>query len=358
MYHSLHPEIELFYFRNIRYIMHKAFNDNIRIDKNSIRTLIKGDINISKGFDDLTKEEIMTLNERLNEIVIGQEEAIEAVSRSIKTYYASNKNKGKPIGVLFFSGPTGVGKTHLAKCLAELCFGSEKCLIRFDMSEFSERHNAADLVGAPPGYIGYEKGSHFINKADEIKEGIILFDEFEKAHPDVLNVLLQVFDEGRLTDKRSGRVINFNNFIFIITSNIGQKESMNVNSPEEKRQIIFSCMKKTFAPELINRFDEIVYFLLLTKESCFKIAELELKKIISEKSIETGIEIIFDNQVVEFIVNKGFDPIFNARHLKRTIKKYFEEPFVDLLLEEKIKKGDKLRFVVFEDSNEIAFEKI
>ena len=143
-----------------------------------------------------------------------------------------------------------------------------------------------------------------------------------------------------------------------MTSNIGQKESMYVNSPEEKRQIIFSCMKKTFAPELINRFDEIVYFLLLTKESCFKIVELELKKIISEKSIETGIEIIFDNQVVKFIVNKGFDPIFNARHLKRTIKKYFEEPFVDLLLEEKIKKGDKLRFIVFEDSNEIAFEKI
>jgi ATP-dependent Clp protease ATP-binding subunit ClpA len=343
-------------FRDVKSIMSKAYNENIILDKNSIKKLIMGN-NVTRGFEDLTKEEVLSLYDRLNEMVIGQEDAVASVCRAIKICFTGNRDKNKPIAILLFLGPTGVGKSYLAESLAEVCFGNKNCMIIYDMSEYSEKHNAADFVGAPPGYIGYDQGSNLINKVNKIKEGIIQLDEFEKADRDVLNIFLQVFDQGRLTDKRNGKTVSFNNFIFILTSNVGQKESMNVNDPEIKKAITFSCLKKSFSPELLNRITEVVYFSPLTEESCLKIAKNELMKSTDRKRVEKGIDINFDENVVEFITKKGFDPCYNARPLKRVIEKYFEEPFSDLLLEGEIKKGDVLKFEISED-NEAILEKI
>ena len=300
----------------------------------------------------------LNIYSKLNKVVINQKEAVETISRAIIKYYKGNKSKEKPIAVLLFVGPTGVGKTHLTKCLAQYCFGSENCMIRFDMSEFNQPHNAADFVGAPPGYVGFDRGSNFINSAIETREGIFLLDEIEKAHPDVLNVLLQVFDDGKLTDKRNGRVINFKNFIFIMTSNIGQQESIDESDIDVKKEIIFSCLKKALKPKFRNRIDEVVYFEPLSSEGCRKVTINELNKSIKEKLDENEIEIILNSSVIDYIVERGFNPFLNARPLKRAIDKYFEDPFSELELRGEVKKEDKFKVFISKDENKITFREL
>ena len=271
------------------------------------------------------KEKLLHLDDNLHKRVIGQEEAVEAVADAVIRARAGIKDPEKPIGSFIFLGPTGVGKTELARTLAESLFDDEKAMIRIDMSEYMEKHSVARLIGAPPGYIGYDEGGQLTEAVRRRPYSVILFDEIEKAHPDVFNTLLQLLDDGRLTDSK-GRTVNFKNTIIIMTSNIGSRFLQDGSiEDEEVRNKVTAELRNHFRPEFLNRVDDIVIFHSLTKANLLKIAELQIGRL-SERLSGIGIKLEMTKEAEELLVEQGFDPVYGARPLKRVISKNIETP--------------------------------
>jgi len=307
-------------------------------------------IPVSKMMEEETKK-LMRMEEELKKRVVGQEEAIKAVSRAIRRARAGISEEERPLGSFVFLGPTGVGKTELARALAEFMFSDEKSLIRFDMSEYMEKHTVSRLIGSPPGYVGYEEGGQLTEAVKHRPYSLILFDEIEKAHPEVFNILLQILDNGRLTDGR-GRTVNFKNTIIIMTSNLGgeyikemtslgfeasQKEQTQLKNEELKEKILQS-LKEYFRPEFINRLDEIIVFNPLTLNDIKKIVDLQLIKI-NKRLEDKGIILEITPLAKEFIAKNGYDPEYGARPLKRYIEKNVLDVLADKLISGEIKEG-------------------
>jgi ATP-dependent Clp protease ATP-binding subunit ClpC len=298
-------------------------------------------------------ERLTKMDEELEGRVVGQEAAIKKVVKAIKRNRAGLKDPNKPIGSFIFLGPTGVGKTQLAKELSKFLFDSEDSLIRIDMSEYMEKFAVSRLIGAPPGYIGYEEGGQLTEKVRRHPYSIILLDEIEKAHPDVFNLLLQALDDGRMTDSL-GRHIDFRNTIMIMTSNIGARQlsdfgtgvgfstsSRNEKIDADKKSVIENALKKSFAPEFLNRIDDVVVFNSLTREHIHEIIDLELRKLFNRVE-DLGYHIKLTSKAKDYIADNGFDEKFGARPLKRAIQKYLEDPLADEIINRKIEEGDSL----------------
>ncbi len=296
---------------------------------------------------------LLKMGEELRGSVIGQDEAIEKVVKSIQRNRAGLKDPNKPIGTFIFLGPTGVGKTQLAKVLAQYLFDSPNNLIRIDMSEYMEKFSVSRLVGAPPGYIGYEEGGQLTEKVRRRPYSVVLLDEIEKAHPDVYNILLQVLDEGQLTDSL-GRRVDFRNTIVIMTSNIGTRQlkdfgqgvgfttkTKQETSNEYTRSVIQNALKKAFSPEFLNRIDDVVIFNTLTREDIHKIIDIELKGLYA-RIIAMGFNLRLSDAAKDYIAEKGYDIQFGARPLKRAIQKYLEDPMAETIIRSNMKAGDTI----------------
>lgn len=276
------------------------------------------------------KEKLLELEDLLHESVIGQDEAITAVSNAIRRNKAGISDLNRPIGSFIFAGPTGVGKTELAKSLAKLLFDDVKAMTRIDMSEYMEKHAVARLIGAPPGYVGYEEGGQLTEAVRRRPYSVILFDEIEKAHPDVFNLLLQLLDDGRLTDSQ-GRVVNFKNCIIIMTSNIGAKLIQESNDYESLKEQVFQAMGNFFRPEFLNRVDEMIIFHKLSRENVKEIIEIQLKQL-AQRMKQRNIKLAYDDAVLDKLVEIGYDPQFGARPVKRAIQNYIENEIARLLI--------------------------
>ncbi len=311
---------------------------------------------------DLTEEEQMKLirmEETLKEAVIGQNEAVKIISQSIRRVRAGVKSIKRPVGVFFFIGPTGVGKTYLAKNLAKFLFGKEEALIQLDMSEYMEKFNVSRLIGAPPGYVGYQEGGELTEKVRRQPYSVILLDEIEKAHPDVYNILLQIMDDGRLSDNL-GHSVDFRNTVLIMTSNLGTEQlikgaKVGFEADQEKglsyrdiRNQVLAEFKKSFRPEFLNRLDEVVVFHILGKKEIKKIVDLMLDGV-GEALGEKGIKLKVTEPAKDLIVEQGYDPDFGARPLRRTIQRLIENPLSEKILAGKFKEGDTIRISMKEE---------
>ncbi len=290
------------------------------------------------------KEKILQVENVLKQDVIGQDEAIKAISRAIKRNKAGLSDDSRPIGSFLFLGPTGVGKTESAKTLAKFLFDNEKSLVRFDMSEYMEKHSASRLVGAAPGYVGYEEGGQLTEAVRRKPYSVILFDEIEKAHPDVFNILLQVLDDGRLTDNK-GVTVDFKNTIIILTSNIGSSKIISIDDKEKRKDEVLSELKLHFRPEFLNRLDDIIIFEQLSLEAITNIVDIMFASIV-KKVATKDIELVLSDEVKKFIAKEGFDPVYGARPLKRALYEIVEDKLADLILKDKITQGDKVTFIL------------
>jgi len=293
-------------------------------------------------------EKFLKVEEGLAKRVVGQEEAIKAIASAVRRSRAGIKDPRRPIGSFMFMGPTGVGKTLLGKALAEYMFGDENAIIQIDMSEYMEKFNVSRLVGAPPGYVGYDEGGQLTEKVRRRPYSVVLLDEIEKAHPDVFNILLQVLDEGRLTDS-FGRKIDFKNTVLIMTSNIGAemlKKQGSLGFKSEKEGADYESMKsrlldevkKTFKPEFLNRLDDTIVFRRLTKDDLHQIIDIEIRDV-EKRLAEKDIKLELDKSAKTFLIEKGFNPVFGARPLKRTIQSFLEDPLAEDIIAGKFKKG-------------------
>ncbi|MGN1047523.1 MAG: ATP-dependent Clp protease ATP-binding subunit [Eubacteriales bacterium] len=311
-------------------------------------------------------EKLLNLDKLLKERVIGQDRAIDAISRAIRRGRIGLKNPNRPIGSFIFIGPTGVGKTELTKALADVMFGDPNAMIRLDMSEYMEKHSVSKLIGSPPGYVGFEEGGQLTEKIRRHPYSVVLFDEIEKAHPDVFNIMLQVLEDGILTDSQ-GRKVDFKNTIIIMTSNAGASDIGGAKNPlgfvssdagetEQKKQdeIIMNALKSTFRPEFLNRIDDIIIFNKLSHEDICKIASLMLCEV-KHRVADIGVELSFDDSVVELVAKEGFDPVYGARPLRRAIVRMVEDTFSAEMLEGRISKGEKI--VAKADGEKVVFEK-
>ncbi len=290
------------------------------------------------------KEKILHIEDVLKDEVVGQEEALHAIARAIKRNKAGLSDLNRPIGSFMFLGPTGVGKTQVAKTLAKFLFDSEKALIRIDMSEYMEKHAASRLVGAPPGYVGYEEGGQLTEAVRRKPYSVVLFDEIEKAHPDVFNTLLQVLDDGRLTDNK-GVTVDFKNTIIIMTSNIASDKIMEFSDPEDRRKAVNDELRLRFKPEFLNRLDDIVIFNPLDKDAITKIVDILFRNI-EAKLAERDIKVELTPAAKEFIAEVGFDPVYGARPLKRALYEVVEDRLAELILEDKVTEGSHVTFDV------------
>lgn len=299
---------------------------------------------------------------KLKSDIIGQDPAIEKIVKAIQRNRVGLKDPNKPIGTFMFLGPTGVGKTHLAKKLAEYLFDSADTLIRVDMSEYMEKFTVSRLVGAPPGYVGYEEGGQLTEKVRRRPYSVVLLDEIEKAHPDVFNLLLQVMDEGRLTDSL-GRKVDFKNTIIIMTSNIGTRQLKEFGSgvgfatrtvdKEFSHGVLSKALNKAFSPEFLNRIDDIIMFDALDRDAIFRIIDIELKGFYRRIS-ELGLKLEIEPEAKDFIASKGYDPQYGARPLKRAIQKYIEDPLAEIILEDNIAPGSTVKVGMNADKTDTA----
>jgi ATP-dependent Clp protease ATP-binding subunit ClpB len=301
-------------------------------------------------------EKLIHMEEELKKRVVGQDEAISLVSNAIRRSRVGISDPNRPIGSFIFMGPTGVGKTELARSLAVFLFNDENALVRIDMSEYMEKHSVARLIGAPPGYVGYEEGGQLTEIVRRRPYSVILFDEIEKAHHDVFNILLQIMDDGRLTDGQ-GRVVNFKNTILIMTSNIGSQYIFQMNSvnKEEMTRHIEQVLREHFKPEFLNRVDEIITFNRLEKEQIVQIVDIQIE-ILRKRLQDMEINLKVDKRVEEILAERGFDPQFGARPLKRTIQRQLQDPLALQILEGKIKEKDKVQVGFEEKKKEIVFK--
>ncbi len=307
-------------------------------------------------------ERLLNMEQHLDKEVIGQTEAINAIARAVRRSRAGIKNPRRPIGSFIFLGPTGVGKTLLARELSEFMFGDEKALIQIDMSEYMDKYNVSRLVGAPPGYVGYEEGGQLTEKVRRRPYSVILLDEIEKAHADVFNILLQVFEDGRLTDSL-GRTVDFRNTIIIMTSNIGvdmirKQGSLGFatrseeDTYEKMKEKLLAEVKRQFKPEFLNRIDDSIVFKSLTKEHLQRIIQLEIAEV-SKRLAEKSFTVDIDQEAIDFLIEKGFDPVFGARPLKRTIQRYMEDPLSEALIAGTFKAGS--RITVRRENDKLTF---
>jgi ATP-dependent Clp protease ATP-binding subunit ClpC len=310
---------------------------------------------------------LVHMGEELRGKVVGQDEAVSKVVKAIQRNRAGLKDPNKPIGSFFFLGPTGVGKTQLAKVLAKYLFDTEDALVRIDMSEYMEKFSISRLVGAPPGYVGYEEGGQLTEKIRRKPYSIILLDEIEKAHPDVFNLLLQVLDDGHMTDGL-GRKIDFKNTILIMTSNIGARQLADFGSgvgfgtkakeesrDENAKTVIQNALRKAFSPEFLNRIDDMILFKSLDRDSIHKIIDLELAKLYGRIN-ELGYQIEMTEKAKDFIVDKGYDEKYGARPLKRAIQKFIEDPLAEEIIRATLQEGDKIKIDIIDGQEELAIK--
>ena len=286
------------------------------------------------------KEKLLSIESRLGKRVIGQSNAVKSVSNAIRRARAGLGDEGRPIGSFLFLGPTGVGKTELSKALAEFLFDDEGSMTRIDMSEYMEKHSVSRLIGAPPGYVGYEEGGQLSEVVRRNPYSVVLLDEVEKAHPDIFNVLLQVLDDGRITDGQ-GRTVDFRNTVLIMTSNLGSFEILNEENPEQREAKVNEVLSESFRPEFLNRIDEKIIFDRLTQDDLSKIIRLQLD-LVEERLKKQNIGIDFASDAVSFLGSEGFDPVYGARPLKRAIQKYVLDPMSIIILNGEIKEGDEV----------------
>ena len=302
------------------------------------------------------RERLLRLEQQLHERVVGQEEAVDAVAEAIRRARAGLSDPNRPIGSFLFLGPTGVGKTELARTLAEALFGEEAAMVRIDMSEFQERHTVSRLVGAPPGYVGYEEAGQLTERVRRRPYSVLLLDEIEKAHPDVFNILLQILDDGRLTDSQ-GRMVDFKNAVIIMTSNLGseriQAHARRSESFEELKEDMEQILKRSLRPEFINRIDEIIVFRALTREQIADIAGLLLERT-RRRLRAQDVEVEFTDEAVALLAEEGFDPEFGARPLRRTIQRRVDNQLSRMILDGSLEPGDKV--VVGTQDSELDFE--
>ncbi|HUR45502.1 MAG TPA: ATP-dependent Clp protease ATP-binding subunit [Candidatus Saccharimonadales bacterium] len=307
-------------------------------------------------------QRLLALEEEMARVVIGQREAVSAMCKALRRSRADLKDPRRPIGTFALLGPTGVGKTLLAKSLAETLFGDSKALIQLDMSEYMERHNASRMVGSPPGYVGYEEGGQLTEQVRRKPYSVVLFDEIEKAHPDVMNMLLQILEEGKLTDN-IGRVVNFRNTIILLTSNVGadtiKKSSSMGFSPitdegsyEKMREKIMEEAKRQFRPEFLNRLDDIIVFRSLTKPDLIQILDLEIAKV-ETRLKGKKLHLVLDEKAKDYLVEKGYDPQYGARPMRRSVERFLEDPLAEEILKGSLHEGEPVQVTV--EENKLVF---
>jgi ATP-dependent Clp protease ATP-binding subunit ClpB len=300
------------------------------------------------------KEKLLKMEDRLGLRVIGQEKGIIAVANAVRRARSGLQDPNRPIGSFIFLGPTGVGKTELARTLAEFLFDDEQYMVRVDMSEYMEKHSVARLIGAPPGYVGYDEGGYLTEAVRRHPYSVVLFDEIEKAHPDVFNVLLQILDDGRMTDGK-GRTVDFKNTVLIMTSNIGTQwiqELGDKTNPEMEKRVM-DALRATFKPEFLNRIDEIVIFNSLGPEEIKKIVEIQIG-LLARRLEASKITLKLTDEAKAFLASSGFDPVYGARPLKRTIQHLVQDPLAMKILDGSVKEGDHLRVDV--RNGDLVFE--
>ncbi|WP_407043865.1 AAA family ATPase, partial [Candidatus Liberibacter solanacearum] len=294
------------------------------------------------------REKFVRIEEEISKSVVGQSAAIESVSHALRRFRAGLQDPRRPMGSFMFLGPTGVGKTELVKSLARLLFDDENSMIRIDMSEYMEKHSVSRLIGAPPGYVGYEEGGILTEAVRRHPYQVVLFDEIEKAHLDVHNILLQVLDDGRLTDSQ-GRTVDFRNTLIIMTSNLGAeyliKDCDNTDSHDKVMQLV----RSTFKPEFLNRLDEIILFQKLREEDMAQIVRIQLDMVLSLIK-DKNISMNFEDEVIDWLSHKGYDPFYGARPLKRVIQKHIQNPLAEKILSQTISEGDSIEVFIENDS--------
>ncbi|MEJ2745601.1 MAG: AAA family ATPase, partial [bacterium] len=310
-------------------------------------------------------EKLLRMEQELQKIVVGQDEGVGTISKALRRSRAQLKDPRRPIGSFIFLGPTGVGKTLLAKAMAEFMFGDEDALIQLDMSEYAEKFSASRLTGSPPGYVGYEEGGQLTEQVRRRPYSIVLFDEIEKAHPDVMHVLLQILEEGKLTDSL-GRTVNFRNAVVIMTSNVGaellkKQTTVGFGAADETsdyrgmKDKIMGEVKKLFKPEFLNRVDDIIVFRALNRDDLAKIVNIETQKV-EERLKNQGVHITLDDKARDYLIEKGYNPQFGARPLRRAIERGIEDRLAEEILRGKVKKGSNV--AVSSDGKELTFPEL
>lgn len=298
------------------------------------------------------REKLMKMESLLHQRVIGQDEAVVAVSNAVRRSRAGLSDPNRPSGSFMFLGLTGVGKTELCKALAEFLFDTEEAMVRIDMSEFMEKHSVARLIGAPPGYVGYEEGGYLTEAVRRKPYSVILMDEVEKAHPDVFNILLQVLEDGRLTDSH-GRTVDFKNTVIVMTSNLGSVQIQElVGDREAQRAAVMDAISTHFRPEFINRVDEVVIFEPLARDQIAGITEIQLGRLRSRLT-ERELKLELSPEAMDKLIAVGYDPVYGARPLKRAIQRWIENPLAQLILSGRFMPGDTAHGVV--ENDEIVF---
>jgi ATP-dependent Clp protease ATP-binding subunit ClpB len=302
------------------------------------------------------REKLLAMEDALHSRVVGQDEAIVAVANAVRRARAGLQDINRPIGSFLFLGPTGVGKTELTKALAGFLFDDDRAMVRIDMSEYMEKHAVARLVGAPPGYVGYEEGGTLTEAVRRRPYQVVLFDEVEKAHPDVFNVLLQVLDDGRLTDGQ-GRTVDFRNVLIVLTSNLGSEILASVSEEKEHspetRDAVMAIVRSAFRPEFLNRLDEILLFHRLSRPQMARIVEIQitgLERILAERKISLRL----DESAKAWLANTGYDPVYGARPLKRVIQRELQNPLATMILEGRLRDGESVQVSAGEGGLAIA----
>ncbi|MEK7399855.1 MAG: AAA family ATPase, partial [Candidatus Poribacteria bacterium] len=298
-------------------------------------------------------DKLIHMEDNLRKRVVGQDDAINSIAKAVRRARAGLQDPQKPIGSFIFMGPTGVGKTELARALAELLFDDENSMIRLDMSEYMEKHTVSRLIGAPPGYVGYDEGGQLTESVRRHPYSVILFDEIEKAHSDVFNILLQILDDGRLTDGH-GKTVNFRNSVIIMTSNVGSQwiQDLSEDNAQEIKEHLMDALRSQFKPEFLNRIDEIIMFNRLGIEQIKQIVDIQIERI-KERLATRKIDIILTPEAKEFIANVGYDPIYGARPIKRAIQQYILDPLAMKTLEDNFAEGQTIKIYV--EDNKLAF---